>query len=269
MRQSIRALGWTVTISTLILVVFLGTAFFSLFQTVLMAEGIGFGEFQMDFTEDGLVVSVPIAVNNTGFYDISDFEIVTGLSDANGTTIVARTTVIDEIKRGDAESRTHNLTLSFMDILTNMTYLLFQDTEFNMTFSMGLRYAYTLGFQISMANMSMPWGAPLNGLEFTGTELPIFNGTHLLIEIGVEVENNSFLDASGVLRLEVYNETGGRVGSGMGLFYLPAGSNLFDPIQTLTEITTPADYTGEGYIQVSLEIPMIDQLIELGRVDYG
>lgn len=70
MRQSIRALGWTITISMLILFAFLATAVYSVFQTVVMEQGIKFGEFQSHPSNDTFVLSIPITVNNTGYYDI-------------------------------------------------------------------------------------------------------------------------------------------------------------------------------------------------------
>ena len=70
MRQSIRALGWTVTIIVILTVLFLGSAMYSLFQT-LMNQGFGFGSFQLSTLEDGIVLSLPLYVNNTSYYDIS------------------------------------------------------------------------------------------------------------------------------------------------------------------------------------------------------
>jgi hypothetical protein len=269
MRQSIRALGWTITICMILLFVFLVTAVYSAFQTVLMAQGLGLDQFQISFSDSGLVLSMPMTINNTGYYDMSDFKITTTLKDYNGTTLTAKSTIIEEIKKGSTEFRLHNLSLSLTDILSNMTYLLFHDTEFKMDFSIGFKYAYTLSFQLGMMNMSMPWEAPLYGLNVTDLDPSSFNGTHLLADITLGVENHSFFDIAGNLTLKVYNEMEGYLGSGIGLVHVPSGSRFSERIETVIEIVDPLGYTGEGYVEGYLELPMIDHSFELGRLDYG
>jgi hypothetical protein len=150
-----------------------------------------------------------------------------------------------------------------------MTYLLFRDTEFILDFSIVFKYAYILGFQLSLMNMSIPWGAPLYSLNLTEVGPPSFNGTHLLTDITLEVENHSFLDIYGNLTLRVYNEMEGYLGSGRGLVCVPSGSRLSEPIEIVIKIEDPSRYTGEGYVEAYLELPMIDHSFELRRVDYG
>ncbi|HIE19223.1 TPA: hypothetical protein EYP75_05810, partial [Candidatus Bathyarchaeota archaeon] len=62
MRQSIRALGWTVTISTLILFAFLASAVYSIFQIALMDQGIRMGEMRTEFKDGSLKLSMPIEI---------------------------------------------------------------------------------------------------------------------------------------------------------------------------------------------------------------
>jgi len=269
MRQSIRALGWAITLSTLILFLFLATAFFSLFQTIMMGQGIGFGGFQTSFSNNRLILSVPITVNNTGYYDINDFKLTTALKAYDGTTLLTNSTVIEEIKRGSAETRQHSLSMNLTDILSDMTYLLFNDTEFKIDFSVGFRYAHALSFQLAMMNTSMHWGAPLYGLNLTEVSSPSFNGTHLSTDLNLQLENHSFLDMFMNLSLKIYNEKGKYVGSGKELIHVPPGSRLNEPIKIVIETENPDDFTGRGYVEVYLELPMIDYSFELGRIDYG
>jgi len=52
MRQSIRALGWTIAMSMLILFAFLATVFYSVYTTIATGEGIGLGDFQTDLQDN-------------------------------------------------------------------------------------------------------------------------------------------------------------------------------------------------------------------------
>ena len=81
MRQSIRALGWTIAISMLILFAFLATAFYSVYTTIATGEGIGLGGLQTGFQNDEVVFSMPININNTGYYDMTEFTIASEFKD--------------------------------------------------------------------------------------------------------------------------------------------------------------------------------------------
>lgn len=269
MRQSIRALGWTITISMLILFAFLATVVYSVFQTVVMEQGIRFGEFQSHSSNNTFVLSIPITVNNTGYYDMTDFNTTTTLKDFNGTALITNSTFVEKIGKGSTESRLHNLSLSLVDILSNMTYLLFNDTEFKIDFSIGFRYAYALSFHLAMMNTSMPWGAPLYGLTLMEVRSSGFNGTHLILDVFLEFENHSFFDLVGNLYLKVYNESGEDIGSEIEKVSVPSNSMLSSPCTIAVEIENLLNYTGRGTIEVSFELSIVAYTLELGGFSYG
>jgi len=269
MRQSIRALGWTITISMLVLLTFLVTAVYSAVQTVFMDQGIRLNDPQPTLSGDKMILSVPVEVNNTGWYDITDFRITTTLKDWRGIALAANTTSIEEVKSGAFRQVVHEFSVGFGDILLDMTYIMFNDTEFKIDMSVGFKYAYALGFQRTATNMSVPWGAPLYGFEVTGIGQPVANGSHLLMPVAVYVENHSFLDIAGDLNLKFYNSLGRYVGSGKGPFHVLPGSRLNRPIDVAVSVDKPADFTGKGYAEVFLELPRIGVSFELMRVDYG
>jgi hypothetical protein len=233
-----------------------------------MAQGVRFGEFKMNATEDEVTLSIPVLVENTENFDVNDFQITTIFKDYYGSIISEKSTVIPEVPKGQITLTTHNLTLSFRNVLANRTYLLFNDTEFKIDFSIGFKYAYVLGFMMSLKNMSMPWGAPLYELKITSASPVLVNETHFLMELQLEVENHSFLDAGAILNLTVYNENGRQIGTGTGGIFVPQGQRLTSS-QVFIELTDPTSYTGSGYAEVSMEIPGVLERIELGRVYYG
>jgi len=269
MKQSIRALGWAVTISMLLLLAFVATAFYSAYDMLATGQGIGLGDLQTSYSNNEVVLSMPITVNNTGYYDMTELNVSTMVKDYDGAAVVSGTTEIPEIRRGLTESTLHNLSLSLTDILSNMTHLLFNDTEFRIDLSIAFRYAHAFSFQITMANTSMPWGAPLCGLDLREAGPPSFNGTHLTMDITLEVENHSLLDIVADLDLRVYNQMERHLGSGTRLLHVPSLSGLSGPIKAVFPIENPSEYTGKGYLVAYLDIPMIDGSIELGRLDYG
>ena len=267
MRQSIRALGWTINFSMLILFAFLVTTVYSVFQTVLMENGIRPGEFQSRFSNNTLVLSTPITVNNTGYYDITDFNMTTTLRDFNGTMLMTNDTFIEKIEKGSVKSRLHILSLSLEDILSNMTYLLFNDTEFKIDFSVGFGYAYALSFHLTVMNTSIPWGAPLHGFSLREVRVSEFNKTHLLLDVFLEFENHSSFDIVGDLYFKVYNETGGYIGSGIVHINVPSNSGFSDVCTTNIEMENP--FTGKGNVEVYFELPTVDYTFELGSMPYG
>ncbi len=266
MKQSIRALGWTITISMIILFAFLVTAVYSLAQSILMSQGMQFGDFQLHIQNNTFILSATLIINNTGYYDITDLNLTTVLRDPNGTVIAEASTPFGKIAKGSTVAEMHNISLNLADILSNMTYLLFEDTELKIDFSMEMSYAYALNFRFTMANMSMPWGAPLYNFNITGISPPYFNGTQLMLDIFLGFENHSPLDIAGIVNLMIYNETGGYIGRGSGVINATSHSGFGGPITILVE--NPSSYSGAGYVEVSFDIPDIGH-VELGRIYYG
>jgi hypothetical protein len=252
----------------LVLFLFLATAFYSIAQTLIIERGIEFGRFQTSFTENEVIISAPITVNNTGQYDIGEFKITTTLFDSNGKSLVSHTTFLGEISSSNTETKTHILSICFLDILSNMTYLWFEDAEFRMDSFFQFRYAYALCFKISLKNLSIPWGAPLSGFNVTDIYMASSNGTHIIFRVGLEIENHSSLNIGGILDLKFYNEADKYLGSGETLFQLPTGQRFCKQIESIVELTDPLSLTDKGYVTICLRLPMV-ACIELGRIGYG
>lgn len=268
MRQSIRALGWAITISMLLLFTFLVTSVYSLVQTILMNQGISLSnEPQVSFSNGTLTLSFTLSVNNTGYYDISDLNVTTVLMDSKGMIISENSTFIDRITKGLATTKQHCLSINLVDILSNVTNLT-RDTEFKMEISVGLKYAEALTFQLAMTNISYPWGAPVHNFSLNITDPPKSNGTHLLLKTLVEFENHAFFDISGIIHLDIYNSDGGYVGSGNKTVHVEAAHGYSSLEDIVIYPVNLSNFTSSGYVVVSFEIPMFGKF-EMGRIDYG
>jgi len=267
-RQSIRALGLTATILAIVLFIFLASVFYSILQIAILAPGIRIGDLKYEFKDGTVRLSLPILVNNTGYYEIEEFRIATTLRDENGRLIVTNSTLMKNIGRGEFKYGTHMVSLSFADIFSKMRAYLFNDTNIKLSILVGFKYASVLEFQVLMVNVSIPWKAPLYGLRLKSLSLRGSNSTHLFFDLDMDLENHFVSDIGGLLRLTIYNEKAVRVGEGVGLLYLPSGKRLEKPIMVVVSLTNPEAFTGKGYAEVSFQLPMVDELVRFGRVKY-
>ena len=55
----------------------------------------------------------------------------------------------------------------------------------------------------------------------------------------------------------------------MGFLHVPAGGRPEEPIPVIVALTRPELFTGRGYADVYFQLPIGENLIELGRVEYG
>lgn len=227
------------------------------------------GNLKYEFRDGNVRLSLPMLVNNTGYYEIDEFRIATTLKDENGRLIVTNSTLMKNIGRGEFKYGTHTVSLSLAEIISKMRAYLFNDTNIKLSILIGFKYASVLEFQVSMVNVSIPWRAPFYGLRLKSLILRESNGTHLFFDLDMDVENHFVSDIGGLLRLTIYNEKAVRVGEGVGLLYLPSGERLEEPIMVVASLTNPEAFTGKGYAEITFQLPVIDELIEFGRVKYG
>lgn len=113
MRQVIRALGWATSILWTVIILFSVTALYS-----VMNLGIGLGEAQILPSSEGVVFSLPFHIDNNGYYDISELNITTSITDCNGTLITLSETFVPLVSRGSSVETAHNVSISLKDIMS-------------------------------------------------------------------------------------------------------------------------------------------------------
>jgi hypothetical protein len=228
MKLSIQALGWTIYILWLIIIVFTVSAVYSAFQL-----GISFGEDAQTSTSGGtMTLSMPFSIENKGFYDISDLNFTTLIKENNGAFVSDSSTVIPLISSRSKVDATHNISIS----LENMTYasltrLLFNDTDFNVDVSLALKYAHVIPLEIS-TNSTMTWGAPLYNLSIGDIQTidPYYNGTHVRAILPLSFENHSFFTLDGTVRTVIVNADGDQVGGSTSQISVPSQSGSTTPL---------------------------------------
>jgi len=239
MKPAIRAL----TIATIILwtfiIAFAATAIYS-----VMNLGIDFGETQFFPSSKGVVLSVPFSINNTGYYDISELNVTTRVTDDNGTLLALSETLVPLIASGSSIERAHNTSIDLSDIMAmDYTELFFNDSSFGFDAFVSLNFAYAIPVQMSI-NMSVPWGAPLSNLSIGEISVPDNN----TVVIPVSFENHSYFDMVGTMQLEVYNDMDEPVASG----------------QTNLNVSSHSGYNE----QVEMHLSLGDTLPESGEIHF-
>lgn len=219
MRQAIRALGWATYIFWIILIFFTVTAVYSAFQLKL-----GFRQPEVSASDGTLTASFPFSIANGGLYDISNLNISTQVRDNLGSHISDSSTFVQLVARGSNVSITHGMSINISQMTAeNLSYLLFNDSVFDVSFALKLDYANAVPFRVS-TNFPMPWGAPLSNLTIDSIAVSPYN-TDFKATVSVSFENHSPFSLDGNMRLDLVNGTGGLLGSGTASIP-PQGGNV-------------------------------------------
>lgn len=208
MRYAVRALGWATKILWILIIVFSATSVYSAINVRM-----NFGEPQVSVSNGFLVVSIPLFINNTGFYDLSELNITANVMDHNGSLVATSSTFVPLILRDSNVKTTHNVSMSLDDIISKAQIYLFNDTIFNVNASMKLIFAHAIPFQVSM-NTTIPWGAPFYNFSIGEISYVYHNLTHQGVIIPLSFENHSpYFGVDGTMRVELFNSRGESVGS--------------------------------------------------------
>jgi len=245
MRYAVRALGWATKILWILIVVFAASVVYSA-SNVRM----GFGQPQIFFSSGFMVISVPLFVNNTGLYDLSELNMTVAVMDYNGSLVSTSTTFVPSIPRGSSIETAHNVSMSLDDIASELLNYLFNDTVFNVNMSLKLNFAHAIPFQVS-TNMTMPWGAPLYNFSIGKISYNYLNLTHQELIIPISFENHSpYFGVDGTMQVEIYNSNGELLGSSASDLNVPSHSSYDGQVEMIVE---SSKITGSGEVRFYFE----------------
>lgn len=230
MRYAVRALGWATKILWISIIVFSATSVYSALNV-----RIGFGESQVFLSDGTVIISIPLFINNTGLYDLSELNITADVMDYNESLLSTSTTFMPLIPRGSNVETTHNITISLDDITSKAQTYLFNDTKFNVDMSAKLNFAHAIPFQVS-TNMTMPWGAPLYNFSIGQISYDFYNLTHQRIIVPLSFENHSpYFSVDGTIQVELYNSRGEVVGSETLSLDVPSHSRYEGQVELIVD----------------------------------
>ncbi len=246
MKQAVRALGWAISIFWIMLLLFTITVVYS---ALLIRPS--FGEPSVHNSNGTFTVSLPLTLYNGGFYDISALNITTRATDYAGSPITKSTTLVQLISGGASGTLRHNMSISLEQAATSdLSHLLFMDSELEVDAHLKLVYARVFSFEISF-NTSMPWGAPFANLTLGDIAVTPVNLTHFQVSIPVSFENHSFLEMNGTIDLEIVDNMNNVVSTSSSSFDALPGSSY----GTTVEILMPGSPANIREARLSFQTP--------------
>jgi len=231
MRIPIQMLSIATTFFWLFLILFFVSAVYSVKDVRL-----DFGEPQIDTTSEyKILFSLPITVDNKGYYSIGSFNVTTEISDKEGFIITRSSTFISKIEQGKEIKTAHNVTIDIEALSQDNQEYLFNDTELEIHEIIGLKLANVIPVQDS-TNFSIPWGAPLYNFALGKIEYMAYNRTHIRAIVSISFENHAFFDLTGNIQISMYKNPN---------IFLSQG-------QTTVNASQSAQYRG----QIELTVPI-------------
>ena len=232
MRYAARALGWATKILWILIIVFSVTSVYS-----AMNVRIGFGESQVILSKRLVVISIPLFINNTGLYDLSELNITADVMDYNQSLLSTSTTFVPLIPRGSSVETTHNISISLDAITSQAQTYLFNDTVFNVDISAKLNFAHAIPFQVS-TNMTMPWEAPLYNFSTGQISYNYLNLTHQEVIIPISFENHSpYFGVDGFIQVEIYNDNDELLGFSVSDLNVPSHSSYDGQVEMIVDVS--------------------------------
>ncbi|RLI45594.1 hypothetical protein DRO69_04900 [Candidatus Bathyarchaeota archaeon] len=250
MKQAIRALSIAILILWVLTIVFSVTAVYS-----VMNLGIGFEEAQFFSSNEDVVLSLPFFINNRGYYDISELNVTTHVTNYNGTLLALSETFVPLVASGSNVETAHNISIDLNDLFTGYTEFLFNDSSFELDAFISLNFAYAIPVQMSI-NMTIPWGAPFSNLSIGEISVLPYNSTHSKVVIPLSFENHSYFDVVGTIQLEVYNDIDKLVTSGQTDLDVPSYHGYVGQVEMYLSTGDLSKLTESGRIHLVFESPM-------------
>ena len=245
MRYAVRALGWATKILWILIIVFSATAVYS-----AMNVRISFGQPQAYLSSGFVVLSIPLFVNNSGFYDLSELNMTVDVMDSNGSLLSASSTFVALIPRSSSVDTAHNISINLDDDTSQVQFYLFNDTVFNLDMSLKVEFARAIPFQVSM-NTTIPWGAPLYNFSVGQTSYNYLNLTHQEVIIPISFENHSpYFGVDGFMHVEIYNDNSEFLGSSVSGLNVPSHSSYEGQVEMIVDVSK---ITGSGEVHFYFE----------------
>ncbi len=240
MRYAVRALGWATKILWILIIVFSVTSVYSAINVRM-----GFGEPHAFVSNEFFVISVPLFVNNSGLYDLSELNMTVGVMDYDASLLSLSTTFVPLIPRGSSIETAHNVSLSLEDNTSKLLDYLFNDTVFILDVSLELDFAHSIPFRVS-TDMSVPWGAPLYNFSFGQFSYNFLNFTHQEVLIPMRFDNHSpYFSIEGLMRVEIYNDDGELLGFSLSDLDVPSHSGYVGQAEAIIDVSK---VTGSGEV---------------------
>ena len=162
------------------------------------------GDLETAINQDNdLLVSFPVSVTNTGYYNLASFNITMQVLNNNGSEITRGSTIIPLVAQGQTVNTTHTMKLNVTDLLLTNRDLLFNDSSWSIYEVVSMEAAEVIPVRAS-SNLSLPWGAPLHNLILGPPTTESYNQSHIRVLIPISFENRAFFNLTGTVKARIY-----------------------------------------------------------------
>lgn len=238
MRHTVNALRLIIIIlwiAVLLLPVSVALSMWKIFET---RNNVCLGEPSFFISNGNLSFSVPLYMNNTGFYDISELGINIQLCDGSKKILKFSTKPLS-IAAGRTVKSNLSASVSLTEVFSRDRELLTNSKDLNVSIALRFQAASILAFNVAR-NFTYKWGPPFSNLtiNYMGKNI-----THISFSVGFH--NNASFPLSGSLHVKLYNLQNVSIGSAVQA--LDVESNGF--YQKLIEIRV-SEAVEEGIIRL-------------------
>jgi hypothetical protein len=254
MNVPIRILSIATSIFWIILVAFIASAAYSM-------KDLGFGVGKPQFTttpDNDLLLTLPLFIDNRGYYSLNGFNLTTVFSDAEGTEISRASTLLGVIPQGQNSTILYNVTFSMDSIAERANKYVFEDGNLTCAVSAGLNFAEIVPTQLA-TNVTFPWGAPFYNFKLGQTQFIGGNLSHIMAKVPLSFENHAAFNLSGNIRVKFYGVQDALLGETQTDINAPEYSSYSGNLAFSIPVTSAISSTNlKGHFEVHFSTPMFE-----------
>jgi hypothetical protein len=254
MNVPIRMLGLATTIFWIILVGFIASAAFSLKD---LNFGVGNPQLTAGSNHD-LILTLPLYIDNRGYYSLKGFNLTTVFSDAEGAEVSKSSTVVPVIPQGRNVTVLHNATLNVDSMAKQNSQYIFDDCNLTCTVMAGLNFAELLPTQLA-ANIPFPWGAPFYDFKLGQPRYSRVDSSHSMARVPLSFENHAAFDVTGNITVKLYDGQDTLLGESQKAITVSKYSSYKDNLDFSVPSASLVSSTNlSGYFEVYFSTNMFD-----------
>ena len=254
MNVPIRMLGLTITIFWIILVGFIASAAYSL-------KDLNFGVDEPKFSATSnrdLMLTIPLHIENRGYYSLKGLNLTTVFSDFEGTEISRASTFMAAIPNGENVNILHNVTLSMVSIAERANQYLFNDCNLTCKVTARLDFAEIIPTQLA-ANVTFPWGAPFYNFQLGPPNLKAVHLTHLSATVPLSFENHAAFDFAGNITVKLFDGNNTLLSKIQTAINAPKYSRYGGNLEFAIPLAAPVSTSSlSGHFEVRFSTPMFE-----------
>lgn len=245
-------LGIATTIIWIILAAFIASAAYSM-------KDLSFSVGEPQFTStsnNNLMITLPLFIDNRGYYSLKDLNLTTIFSDAQCNEISRASTFTAIIPQNQNTTILHNVTINLNSLTENASQYLFEDTNLTCTVTAGLNFAEIIPTQLA-TNLTFPWGAPFYNFALGQPHVGTTDVSHVAVSVPFSFDNHAAFDLTGDLRVKLYDEQNSLLAETQTALnaakYSSSGGNL-----AFSNVTTLSTLSLNGYFEVYFSTSMFE-----------